>query len=175
MTENEIEAKALDIDREKLEQKIEDLGSKKIFDSQIESEFYDFPDGRIEENGLLRLREREDKTFITRKKEISYSDAKEMEEIEFDVSSRYKMQKFLESLGLEKVHESQKNRVKWVKEDTEFVIDKLPNIPPMLEIEAPTKEELREGFEQLGFSMDETVNWGAKKVREKYGELKNSE
>lgn len=173
MAENEIEAKVLDVDRKELEQKIEDLGAEKIFEGHIESEFFDFPDGRIEEKGLLRLRKREDKTFITRKKEISYEEAKEMEEIEFDVGSREEARKFLESLGLEKVHGSQKNRVKWVKDDTEFVIDKIPKIPPMLEIEAPTKEELREVFEKIGFSIDETVNWGAKKIREKHGELED--
>lgn len=173
MSEDEIEAKVLDINRNELSDKIEGLGAEKVFDSHIESEFYDFPDGRIEESGLLRLREREDKAFITRKKDISYDEAKEMEEIEFDVSSPEQAKKFLKSLGLEKVHESQKNRVKWVLEDTEFVIDKLPDIPPMLEIEAPTKEKLTESFEKLGYSTEETLNWGAKKVRENYDELKN--
>ncbi|MBY6294236.1 hypothetical protein GLU60_02495 [Nanohaloarchaea archaeon H01] len=56
---------------ENLKDKIEDLGAEKVFDSHIESQFYDFPDGRIEEEGLLRLRKREDKIFITRKKEVS--------------------------------------------------------------------------------------------------------
>lgn len=172
MTANEIEAKVLEINQEELSNKIEELGAEKVFDSHIESEFYDFPDGRIEENGLLRLREREDKIFVTRKKDVSYDDAKEMEEIEFDVSSREEARKFLKSLGLEKVHKSQKNRTKWVLDDTELVIDKLPEIPPMLEIEAPTEEKLKEGFEKLGYSREETVNWGAKKVREKYEQLK---
>lgn len=94
-----------------------------------------------------------------------------MGEIEFDVSSIEEARKFLKSLGSEKVHESQKNRVKSELEDTEFVIDKLPNIPPLLEIEAHNKEKLIESFEKLGYSTEETVNWGAKEVREKYDKL----
>jgi len=168
MTDNEIEAKVLEINQEKLREKLNSIGAEKVFNSHIESEFYDFPDGRIEEDGVLRLRKREDKVFITRKKEVSFDDAKEMEEIEFDVSSMENAREFLKSLGLKNVHQSQKNREKWVKDDTEFVIDKLPEIPYLLEIEASSREELEEAFEKLGFNMDETVNWGAKKVREKY-------
>ncbi|MBY6294237.1 hypothetical protein GLU60_02500 [Nanohaloarchaea archaeon H01] len=96
-----------------------------------------------------------------------------MEEIEFDVSSLEETVEFSKSLGLEKVHHSQKNRFKRVLDDIEFVIDKLPEIPPMLEIEAPTREKLEESFAKLGYNMDETTNWGAKKVRDDYQEMKD--
>lgn len=112
MPENEIEAKVLDIDREEISEKIEDIGAKKKFDSQLKSKFFDFPDGSIESEGILRLRDTGERTFITRKKEVKFDEAKEMEEIEFDVSSKKEAIKFLESIGLEIVAESQKKKDK---------------------------------------------------------------
>lgn len=164
----EIEAKVLEVDPEEIEEKLDDIGAEKKWSYDIESEFFDFPDGRIEEDGLLRVRWREDKTFVTRKKDASYDEAKVMEEIEFEISDRDAFKDFLKSLGLEKIKSSSKHRTKWTRNDTEFVIDQLDVIPPTLEIEAPSKEEMEQGFRDLGFSMDETVNWGAKKMFEKY-------
>ncbi|MFB6208682.1 MAG: class IV adenylate cyclase [Candidatus Nanohaloarchaea archaeon] len=173
MPENEIEAKVLDIDREEISEKIEDIGAKKKFDAQMKSKFFDFPDGSIENNGILRLRDTGERTFITRKKEVKFDEAKEMEEIEFDVSSKEEAVKFLESIGLEIVAESQKRRTKWVKGEVEFVIDKLPEIPPLLEIEAPNREKMKKNFEKLDFEMEDTVNWGAKKTLDYYGKLED--
>jgi adenylate cyclase class 2 len=171
LPKNEIEAKVLEVDKEKLSEKIEELGAEKKFESSMRSEFFDFPDSRIEKDGILRLRTRDGEAFITRKREVAYDDAKEMEEIEFDVSDPEETREFLRSLGLERIAESEKTRAKWVKGDTEFVIDKFSGIPHFLEIEAPDREKLMESFEALGFSQDETVNWGGKKVFEHYGKL----
>lgn len=49
------------------------------------------------------------------------------------------------------------------KGNLEFVIDENKEVPPLLEIEAPSHEKLKEAFEELGFSMDETVNWASVK------------
>ena len=164
----EIEAKVLEVDPEELEEKLGSIGAEKQWSSDIESEFFDFSDGSIEENGLLRVRSRKDKVFVTRKKEVSYDEAKVMEETEFEISDKRAFKDFLKSIGLEKVQESEKHRTKWTRGETEFVIDKIPEIPPLLEIESPTKEEMEKGFKDLGFTMEETVNWGAKKMFEEY-------
>jgi len=171
MVQNEIEAKVLEINKKELSHKIEETGAKKVFDSHIESYFYDFPDGRIEENGILRLRKTSKNVFITRKKEIAYDDAKEMEEIEFNVSSMEEAKTFLNSIGLEKVAESEKNRIKWVKDDVEYVIDKIPDVPHLLEIEAPNRQKMKDSFEELDISVEETVNWGAEKTLKYYNLL----
>lgn len=168
MPKNEIEAKVLEVDVKKVSEKLEDIGAEKVFDSEIRSELYDFPDGRIEEDGLLRLRIRDEKSFVTRKKLIGFDEAKEMHEIEFDVSDPNEFREFMTSVGAEKKYENTKNRIKWVKDDVEFVIDKYPKIPAFLEIEAIDRNEMRRAFEDLGYSMEETVNWGAKRIFEHY-------
>lgn len=164
----EIEAKVLEIDTEEIESRLDDIGAEKQWSYDIESEFFDFPDGRIEDNGSLRVRCREDKTFVTRKKDLSFDDSKVMEETEFKISDRSAFKDFLNSLGLEKIKDSSKHRIKWNKGETEFVIDNIPGIPPLLEIESPSEEELRKSFNDLGYSMEETVNWGAKRMFEEY-------
>lgn len=116
MSKNEIEAKLLEVDKERVSEKIEDLGAKKAFEGKMRSEFYDFPDGRIEENGLLRLRTKGSESFITRKIDVSQDEVKEKEEIEFDVSSPEEAKQFLRSIGLEKIYSNEKKRTKWVKE-----------------------------------------------------------
>lgn len=170
MPKNEIEAKVLEIDEEELTEKLRNIDAEKVFDSHIKSELYDFPDGRIEEDGVLRLRTREDKSFVTRKQKVAFDDAKEMHEIEFDVDDPEEFREFMKSIGAEKVREGDKHRIKWVKDDVEFVIDKIPGIPCFLEVEAPNREKMNEAFRELGFSMEETVNWGAKEIFEHYGE-----
>ncbi len=173
MPKNEIEAKVLEVNKEELSEKLRNIGAEKVFDSQIKSELYDFPDGRIEEEGVLRLRTREDKSFVTRKQRVAFDDAKEMHEIEFDVDDPEEFREFMKSIGAEKVREGNKNRTKWVKDDIEFVIDKIPNIPCFLEVEAPDREEMKNAFQELGYSMEETVNWGAKEIFEHYEEGNN--
>jgi adenylate cyclase class 2 len=171
----EIEAKVLEIDPEEIEEKLGNIGAEKQWSYDIESEFFDFPDGRIEENGLLRVRWREDKTFVTRKTDVSFDEAKVMEETEFEIRDRSSFKDFLKSLGLEKIKESSKHRTKWTRGETEFVIDKIPGIPPTLEVESPSQEKLEKGFKDLGFSMNETVNWGAKRMFEEYDISENTE
>lgn len=170
MPKNEIEAKVLEVDEEKLSEKLEEIGAKKVFDSEIRSELYDFPDGRIEEDGILRLRTRQDKSFVTRKQKVAFDDAKEMREIEFDIDRPDEFRAFMSSIGAQKIHENTKNRVKWVKDDIEFVIDKFQNIPPFIEIEAPDRTRMKQAFKELGFSENETVNWGTKEIFEHYSE-----
>lgn len=43
----EIEAKILEINKEKVMTKLEDLGAKKILDSELIATFYDFEDKRL--------------------------------------------------------------------------------------------------------------------------------
>ena len=166
----EIEAKILEIDVEKVRQEMEKLGAEKKFEGNVVSEFYDYKDGRIEENGLLRLRATGEHTFITRKTDIEDDRAKVKEEIEFDVSDIDEARKFLTSLGLEKKHDGEKKRAKWHKGPIEYVIDWYPGIPPLLEIEAPNHEQLEQAFKQLGYNPEDTVDWGANKVYQYYGE-----
>lgn len=164
----EIEAKILEIDPEELRKKLEGIGATKVFEKQVKSDFYDFEDGRIEENGQIRLRTVGDHSFVTRKNDVDDDRAKVKEEIEFDVDNPEEVRKFLKSIGLKQIEDGEKKRAKWHKNSVEYVIDWYPEIPPLLEIEAPSHQKLEKGFEQLGYSFEETVDWGSTRVHEHY-------
>lgn len=164
----EVEAKLLEVDEDEVYSALADSGAEKVFEGDVRSEFYDFPDGRIEEDGVLRLREMGEKTFVTLKKDISREESKVMEEIEFGVDDAGAFRTFLSSLGLEKIRESRKHRSKWKDGDVEYVVDTYPGIPPLLEIEAPDTDYLEEAFTDLGYDFGETVSWDAGQVFDHY-------
>jgi adenylate cyclase class 2 len=164
----EIEAKILEIDPEELCGKLEGIGASKVFEDNVKSDFYDFEDGRIEENGQIRLRTIGDHSFVTRKIDVDDERAKVKEEIEFDVENPDEVRKFLKSIGLEKIESGEKKRAKWQKNSVEYVIDRYPGIPPLLEIEAPSHQKLEKAFEDLGYRFEETVDWGSSKLHRQY-------
>jgi adenylate cyclase class 2 len=164
----EVEAKLLEVDEDEIYDALADSGAERVFEGDVRSEFYDFPDGRIEEEGVLRLRKMGDKTFVTLKRDISREESKVMEEIEFGVEDPDAFRSFLTSIGLEKIRESHKHRSKWEDGDVEYVVDSYPGIPPLLEIEAPDTAYLEEAFTELGYDFEETVSWDAGQVFDHY-------
>ncbi len=167
---DEVEAKVLEIDEQEVTERLDELGAEKVFDGEVTSRFYDYPDGSIDDQGVLRLREAGDHAFITYKIDISRDGAKTMEEIEFDVSSTEMADRFLRELGLEEVRSSSKHRKKWERDDIEYVIDAYPGIPALLEIEAPDEDRMYEAFEELGYDQDQLRSWDASQVHEHYGD-----
>lgn len=165
---DEVEAKVLEIDEQAVSERLEAVGAAKVFDGEVESRFYDYPDGRIEQQGVLRLREAGDHAFITYKKDISRDGAKTMEEIEFDVSSTEMADRFLQELGLEQVRSSSKHRQKWERDEVEYVIDTYPEVPPLLEIEAPDEETMYQAFDELGYGKEDLKSWDAEQVHDHY-------
>ncbi|MFO7794270.1 MAG: CYTH domain-containing protein [Candidatus Nanohaloarchaea archaeon] len=171
---DEIELKILEIDKEDVERRLYEIGASKIFESEIHTELYRFENkDTIDDEGLLRLRVRDDEAFVTRKmaSENPDSDLKIKEEIEFDVDNPDEVRNFFKSISLNKTLENNKKRVKWVKDDVEVVLDKHEDIPWFLEIEADSKEKIEEMVEQLGYKMDRTVALGALELLDRYNEL----
>ena len=166
---NEIEAKIIEIDPEEVDRKVMENGGRKVFEGRIETIFYDFPDGRMEEKGVMRLRKSPGKAFITQKKDVSREGAKEMEELEVTIDSFEQADRILKGLGLEVVRKSSKKRTKYELKDAEVVVDSYSGIPPLLEVEAESREKIEDILETLGYSMEESVSWDASEVFEHYG------
>jgi predicted adenylyl cyclase CyaB len=164
----EIEAKVLEIDLEQVRAKLAELGAEQVFDNDVRSVYFDAPG--MEEGDVLRLRQAGDKVFITMKEQVDHTkDSKVLEETEFAVDDFDAAMKLLTKLGKE-VASFTKYRVKWKKGKVEYVVDRYEGIPPLLEIEAPTEEQVKDAFEELGYSWGETVDWDAREVFEHYGE-----
>lgn len=169
MTMQEIEAKVLEVDPDEVAERLDELGAEQVFAGEVRSRFYDFPDGRIEEEGSLRLRELGDEeAFLTYKQEVSRDGAKEMTETEFTVGEYEEVAAFLELLGLEEVEENTKHRQKWYRGELEYVVDTYPGVPPLLEIEAPDRDRLDEAMTELGYDPEDAVYWDAAELLEHY-------
>lgn len=166
----EIEAKVLEVDADAVAETLEDLGAEPGFDGEVRSRFYDLPDRTFEERGeVLRVRERGEYAFLTYKQPVSRDGMKVMEEMEFEVAGLAEADQFLTGIGFDRVHERTKHRTVWQEGDALYVVDRYEGVPPLLEVEAPSRERVVEAFEALGYAEEELVSWDAGEVMEHYG------
>ncbi len=165
----EIEVKILNIDKNKVEQRLISLGAEKTFDDQIIDTYYDFPDNKLKlEKKVLRLRTMGAKTFITLKKIRQKSSAKIMEEYETSCHNKKTMEHILSSLGLVPKHTVSKHRTSYHYKDAIFDIDQYPNIPPLVEIEVKNKHDLPHYIKLLGFEKKDAKPWSVKELFDYY-------
>ena len=165
---HEVEVKILEIDKNQVIQKLGDMGANQIFEGNMQVSYYDFPDETLKKNNkLLRLRTGEI-TELTFKKKISRDKYKIMEEHEAVISNENVMKEILTKIGLCETKKMTKHRTSFVLNRIHFEIDEIPGIPVLLEIEAPTQEDVKEYVEKLGFSMNEAKPWSGGEVIEFY-------
>lgn len=160
----EIEVKILEIDPAAIEQKLSQLGATQSFNGHMNALFFDYPDRRITRSGsVLRLRQEGDSTRITHKYPLASEVAKVMHETETTVGSLDAMRDILLATGLEVIKATYKHRTQYDLPEGHVVIDDyledLSSIPPFLEIESPTLEQLHIVVAQLGFTPADTNRW----------------
>lgn len=160
----EIEVKILDINRQKIEQKLLHLGAKKIFEGEIYALFFTKDDTPVEEDiHTIRLRKMGEKAFLTVKKKINHPIAKVREEHEVEVSSFPETKKILEVLGFNLCKQMRKKRTSYALNKVHFEIDKHTDeysyVPEYLEIEAPDLSTLYEYVTLLGYSKQDCKPW----------------
>lgn len=170
---NETEVKILEVDREKVIDKLLELGAKKAFDDVIYAVKYDTPDKNLEkEKKMLRLRREGKKAVLTFKKNISKDKAKVSEEFEIEVPDFEGMSKILEGIGFAKLATFKKRRISYKIEDVHFEFDKYleeyEKIPEFLEIEAKDIETLFRYLKLLGFKENDARPWSLLDVIKHY-------
>lgn len=169
----EIEVKILEIDKEKIIKKLESFGAKKIFDDDIISYFFDFPDNALEKKQMLfRLRSKGTSGELTLKKKISKEKAKINEETEVSVSDIVVMKKIIEALGMKTKYNHTKHRVSYLLGNVRFEIDTFKEIPTFLEIEADSIKTLHIWAVKLGFSKKDLKPWSERDLMQHYGKEK---
>lgn len=155
----EIEVKILEIDEEEVKKRLLDLGAEKTFEGEIEVYRIDFDDDRLDKSGeFLRVRKVGDQTELCFKGKKEESRFKVREEIEVNTSCLPTTIKIFEKLGFKNIFDGKKLRTSYKLEDVKFEIDKYPEIPVFLEIEAPTEEDVKEYVQKLGYTMEQTTN-----------------
>jgi adenylate cyclase class 2 len=169
----EIEVKFLEIDKRKIEGRLKRLGARKVFEGEIFSENFDFPDRRISKSGdVLRLRRKSEgkKEYgeLTIKTRLSKKRAKIAEEREFHVRDYGRARKALMSLGLRPIVSVRKRRLSYTLGEARFEFDTIKGIPTFLEIESDSVDKLKRYAKLMGLAMGEAKPWSFRDVLRHY-------
>ena len=168
----EIEIKILEVDVDDLITRLLDFGARQVFDGQMNVKFYDFTDRRLKkEKKFARLRQVGDEVEFTVKQKISQDQAKIVNEYEVNVSDFAQMHTILTQMGLEVHRHYRKHRTSYIIERVRFELDTIENTPTLLEIEAPSIEELYRWVEKLGYPQEKALPWSGSDVLKHYGKL----
>ena len=160
----EIEVKILEVDPEALVHKLGELGAEKTSEYDLEALFFDFPDGSLERaRNLLRLRRSGELSWLTYKGYVADPGAKVREEWEVSVSDFSLARRILEALGLQARLRILKHRIAYRLNRASLAIDRhqeeFARIPPLLEIEAPSVEDVHAVARLLGFTPEQCRPW----------------
>lgn len=174
----EIEVKIIEIDRRAVVDRLASLGAIKVFDGDIESRFFDLPDGSIRKTGdLLRLRRANDRAILTYKKYVESDVAKVRGEHEVTVSDFEEMRCILELIGLTSAEGMTKHRTSYLLEegvhvDIDKYVGEYSHIPEFMEIEAKNVMMIHEYARRLGFSAKDCRPWTTSDLIDYYSNKK---
>jgi predicted adenylyl cyclase CyaB len=165
----EIEIQILEVNQKKIISKLKKLGAKKVFDDEIIGIKFYLPKNLEKKISLLGLRKKGKHTFVVMKGKQQKSKAKIREETETKIEDYPKMKKIFETLGFKSSKEAKKHRISYVLGKTNFEINIIKEIPPYLEIEAPTMLELKKAVSLMGYSIDDAKAWTLRDFKKHYG------
>jgi len=164
--QTEFEVKILDIDVDEIIAKLESLGAKKIREKNQKRFVYDF--NPVKENSWVRLRTDGQKITLTIK-EIQNDQIDGTKEMEIEVDNFEKTNLLLEKLGYKHKAYQENKRISYILNNVKIEIDFWPQIPPYLEIEGQSVDEVEQMVKTLGYKLEQTTSINTKKVYEKYG------
>lgn len=174
----EKEIKILDINKEEIIQKIKELWWEKTFEWYIHDIYYDFCSDwyqKMDENDrLFRVRKKWETHLYTikrkrnTKKEWGTKWLKVADEWENPITDIDSFEKVLEKYWMQKIREKKKYRTSLKLWDIEFDIDEYEGIPPLLEIEAVTKKEIKGYIKKLWLENNPQKKFGSRWLFEYY-------
>jgi adenylate cyclase, class 2 len=170
---HEIETKVLEVDREIIAKKLQDLGATETKNTRLTVDWYS-PVGIVDNKHPWYLRAR---TTTDGASELSWKslpiivgNTRQSEEVNLNVSDFEMSKKFLEAIGLVPYAHQEKDRHSFVLQDWNFDIDTYPSMPTYLEIEGKSVEHIQEAIVVLGLQSHKSISEGEKKlIEEKYG------
>ena len=163
----EFEAKILDIDVEKIRDKLIFLGAKKLFDNKMRRYVYDIEGKKGKE--WIRLRDEGHKITLTFKRIEDEEKIEGTKEIEIDVSDFDNTHKLIEAIGFKHKAYQENRRIRYILDGVVVEIDFWPKIPPYLEVEGKSKEEVENTLKKLGFDSSKATSVNTDTVYKKYG------
>jgi len=157
--QEEIEVKYLDVPHDEAQERLKRAGAVcKQQMRMMRRAIIDYPDRRLQ-TGLhgawasVRVRDEGDRVTCTYKHVAS--DGKDsMHEIEFTVSSYENAVELFKAIGLDVYTKQETKRETWQLGNVEIELDEWPWMPPYIEIEGPSEEDVRRTAEMLGYNFD---------------------
>jgi len=151
----EYEATFLDINKDKIRQKLKGMGAELIKPEFMQKRVvFNLPDDHHIKGGWMRVREEGDKITLSLKSVIA-GDIKNQKEICLEIDNFNNAVKFLEWLGYRNKAYQESKREFWIFDDVEVTIDEWPFLEPFVEVEGRSEEEVKKVSEKLGFNWQE--------------------
>ena len=135
----EYEIRILEINKEKMIKRLEELGATKIGNFKQKRYVYDLKP--VENGKWIRLRTNGKTTTLTYKNIVSNT-IDGTKEVEIEVEDFYKANDFLEKIGFKHRSYQENERLQYSLNDVEIDIDSWPMIPTYMEIEGKSEEDV---------------------------------
>lgn len=161
----EYEVRVLEINKEKLEKRLKELGANKVADYNYKRRVYNFHPETPHK--WIRLRTDGNKTTLTIKK-LESLEIDGTKEMEIEVSSFEETDKMLNELGY-KSHTYQENkRTQYVLDGVEIDIDTWPYIPTYVEIEGKSVNDVEKLIDKLEIDKSKVTSIDVQGVFKKF-------
>ena len=176
----EKELKILEINKEKVIEKLISLGAKKTFEGYIHDVYYDFSKDKGEDSmenmeRRFRIRKKWQDHLYTIKKREEHDKLKVAQESEYKITDIEWFQRVLEKYGMKQIREKSKYRISYEIDDFVFEIDEYEWIPAILEIEGSSYLNIKLWVEKLELSHLPQKRFGARGLFKYYADLNKKE
>ena len=162
----EYEVRILEIDVEKVIEKLESLKATKEWNCNKKRYVYDFIP-KVDSK-WIRLRTNGQKTTLTIKNVVS-SEIDGTQELEIEVDNFERTNLILKELGYEAKSFQENRRIQYILNGVEIDIDYWPQIPTYMEIEGPSEEAVYHVVNVLGFSKEDCTSQDVDNIYKSYG------
>lgn len=155
----EIEAKFLDIDKDKIRKLLNDNGAVLVHaECLMRRKNFDYPDARLEKiGGWIRVRDEGDKVTLAYKQLIDRT-IEGTREISLVVEDFDKISNLLLAIGLDNKSYQETKRERWELDGVEVTIDTWPWIPTFVELEGESEEKLKSVAEKLSLDWSKSMH-----------------
>ncbi len=158
--QTEIEAKFLNVNHEKIRDKLKELGAECVQPMRLmRRKNYDFFDFRLEKGatGWVRVRDEGDKVTLAYK-QLDDRTLHGTKEVSVTVNSFDNSCYLLEAIGMEAQSYQETKRESWKLDGVEIELDEWPWIPTFVEIEAEGEQALEGVAKKLGLDLSTAVH-----------------
>ena len=160
----EYEIRILEVDVEKITQKLEEIGAEKIGDWLQKRYVYDMIPKK--ENQWIRLRTNGEKTTLTYKN-VEKDTIDGTKELEIVVNDFEKTNEILEILGYKNKGYQENRRIRYILNGVEIDIDSWPMIPTYMEIEGKNEYEVMNTLSRLGIEENKVCTLNCEDIYKK--------